>query len=102
MSESRPIYIIAVYDVDRRYGGPEEGGWWYDAGTLVRVVRTMRHEQRAYDYCNRLNRKLRSRVYGPNQGKRELSSVLSDGVYEANVWECTAPAKFPESRPYYC
>ena len=25
-----PLYVT-VYSVERRYGGPEEGGWWYDA-----------------------------------------------------------------------
>jgi hypothetical protein len=25
---------INVYEVDRAYGGPEEGGWWYDTGTF--------------------------------------------------------------------
>jgi len=25
-------YTVAVYICDRAYGGPEEGGWWYDCG----------------------------------------------------------------------
>jgi hypothetical protein len=29
-------WFVGVYLVDRCYGGPEEGGWWYDAGELVR------------------------------------------------------------------
>lgn len=28
-------YFIGVYLVDRSYGGPEEGGWWYDSGYTV-------------------------------------------------------------------
>ena len=31
------IYVNA-YAVSRRYGGPEEGGWWYDAGRPVASV----------------------------------------------------------------
>jgi DNA-directed RNA polymerase subunit RPC12/RpoP len=27
-------WSVAVYAVDRAYGGPEEGGWWYDCGDL--------------------------------------------------------------------
>lgn len=23
-------YYVTCYDIDRCYGGPEEGGWWYD------------------------------------------------------------------------
>ncbi len=26
-------YYVTVYSVGQCYGGPEEGGWWYDAGT---------------------------------------------------------------------
>lgn len=94
-------YVVAVYDVNRCFGGPEEGGWWYDSGELVRAVRLDRNEERAYAFARRLNAKLRSRTFGPNQGKRELSSVLSDGEYQADVFEGTAPRVFPERRPHY-
>lgn len=29
-------WFVGVYDVTRCYGGPEEGGQWYDAGHLIR------------------------------------------------------------------
>ena len=29
-----PVYVN-VYSVTRHYGGPEEGGWWYNAGEPV-------------------------------------------------------------------
>lgn len=98
----RGVYVVAVYDVGLSYGGPEEGGWWYDAGSLVRVCRVFRSEDRAYAYCRRLNARLSSRVFGPNVGRYPKSSVLSDGQFEACTFEDTAPAGFPESRPYYC
>lgn len=28
-------WSVAVYERGREYGGPEEGGWWYDTATLV-------------------------------------------------------------------
>lgn len=31
-------YYVNVYEIDRGYGGPEEGGWWYDSGTPVAAV----------------------------------------------------------------
>ncbi len=31
----KPLNVIAVYERSRAYGGPEEGGWWYDCGELV-------------------------------------------------------------------
>ena len=30
----RTMYVN-VYQVERAYGGAEEGGWWYDAGTVL-------------------------------------------------------------------
>lgn len=29
---------VNVYELNREYGGPEEGGWWYDTGTVVESV----------------------------------------------------------------
>lgn len=29
------MYYVNVYELDRHYGGSEEGGWWYDSGELV-------------------------------------------------------------------
>lgn len=102
MSENkRGTFVVAVYLVDRCYGGPEEGGWWYDAGNLVRTVKVFKNENRAIDYCRRLNRKLDSRTIGPNVDRRDKNSVLSEGVYEAHIYEIAAPMRFPEERPRY-
>lgn len=29
---------VNVYDVAQAYGGPEEGGWWFDTGTPVASI----------------------------------------------------------------
>jgi hypothetical protein len=29
---------ITVYSVTRHYGGPEEGGWWYDHYSAIKTV----------------------------------------------------------------
>jgi hypothetical protein len=94
-------YIVSLYLEDLAYGGPEEGGWYYSVGQLVRVIRTFADEGKAYDYCRKLNRRLESRVIGPNVGRYAMSSVLSDGEYSALVHEDKAPEYFPERRPYY-
>jgi hypothetical protein len=96
-----PKHVVAVYDVDRRFGGREEGGWWYDAGSLVRTMRVFPTEDRAVAYARRLNEKLRSRVFGPNAGKRDIGSVLSEGELQAWVMDDPAPAGFPDRKPRY-
>lgn len=97
----RHTWIVAVYNAELGYGGPEEGGWWFDTGELVRIVRTTAGEDRAYAYARKLNSKLRSREFGPNKGRRDKSSVLSDGFYEAMVYRDNAPKSFPDHRPHY-
>lgn len=32
------VLYVNVYRVTRHYGGPEEGGWWYDAGEPLASV----------------------------------------------------------------
>ncbi len=33
---SRPsLFWVAAFLTQRHYGGPEEGGWWFDRGDLV-------------------------------------------------------------------
>ncbi len=95
------MYLVSVYLEDLAYGGPEEGGWYYNTGELVRTVKLFRSEERANDYCRRLNRKLRSREFGPNKDRRDISSVLSEGIYSADVHEDFAPRHFPERKPRY-
>jgi hypothetical protein len=32
--------LINVHNVQQAYGGPEEGGWWYDKGTFLEALFT--------------------------------------------------------------
>lgn len=91
-------YVVAVYMTDREYGGAEEGGWWYDTGDIVRTVKTFRNEQKAINYCQRLNSILDKTL---NRGRRPTSSVLSTGRYAAEVWDNHAPRFYPERHPHY-
>ncbi len=94
-------FLVAAYEVNRCYGGPEEGGWWFDAGELIRILKVFKAEPQAIEFCRRLNFRLHSRKFGPNAGRRELSSVLSDGEVEARLFEQSAPEYYPEQRPHY-
>ena len=95
-------HIIAVYKVDLAYGGPEEGGWWYEVGSLVRVVRAGRSHARVLRYYQRLNGRLRSREFGPNKGRRSISCVLSAGEYCAQLHtDGCPPQSYPATRPRY-
>lgn len=86
---------IAAYDIDREWGGPEEGGWYYDTGERVdETLRSFRirdlewsdpQTKEAEDYMKFLKehndyKNCRVRVYV----------------------EVIAPKEFPNVTPRYC
>jgi len=99
--KTKSNWIVAAYDCAQAYGGPEEGGWWYDSGSLVRVLRVFHNEDKACEYARRMNRSLKDRFIGPNVGKHDYTSVLSEGMIFAEVYENQAPAGYPEVHPHY-
>lgn len=100
-------YQSALYFVTRNYGGPEEGGWWYDCGTPVSVAELtkLNFEQKwfstkdeAYRYQDSLGDWLKQ--LNEDCGNRSLSSVLSRGQYQLHVVN-GQPRPFPENTPHY-
>lgn len=91
-------FILAFFELDRRYGGPEEGGWWYDTGELVRIFRVYHDEERAYARARRAN-DLLDRL---QKRKRPVSSVTyRGGRHGVYVYENYVPKHFPSQRPHY-
>jgi hypothetical protein len=83
----KPAYLtVAVYLMDRAYGGPEEGGWYYDVGYLVSGTQRSFLAEDAPQvevYLNTLAHRLRSDE-------------------QIRVWPDKEALKyFPEQRPYY-
>jgi hypothetical protein len=39
-----PFYVV-TYEITRHYGGPEEGGWWYDWTSINEVARVFTFRQ---------------------------------------------------------
>jgi hypothetical protein len=81
---------IALYTTRREYGGPEEGGWYYDAGQLH--PETMRcfdldegFAQAAQDYYDLL-------CFKYSEFKHLQVRVTTEEV----------PVSFPKNRPFYC
>lgn len=44
MKKGKSHLYVNVYDNGRCYGGPEEGGWYYDCGDVVDSFRVKRRE----------------------------------------------------------
>lgn len=51
------LTFVTEYEVTREYGGPEEGGWYYDALHFVRVHDVLPKEE-ADERCRQLNKSL--------------------------------------------
>ena len=98
MPMPRTTHIVAIYAIDRAYGGPEEGGWWYDTGTLERIVAIRHSEEGAFELARRADRLL-SHI---ERDRRDIGSMAYGGErHAAEVFETTAPRFFPEERPHY-
>lgn len=88
-----PFYIVA-YSVARLYGGPEEGGWWYDSLVIEEV-------RKVYTFRSALvvTRELKE-AYPPPRFNR-FSAAGGDDQY---VKLCYSEADFPAEntrRPHY-
>lgn len=60
--DGRPMRCVSVYAVSRRYGGPQEGGWWWNRSDLVLALPLLKHGDR--DEIDMLRRLLMERYTG--------------------------------------
>ncbi|HEY3475151.1 MAG TPA: hypothetical protein VGK56_11115 [Anaerolineales bacterium] len=90
-------YVVAFYEIGRSHGGPEEGGWWYDTGQIVRMLGVYNSENKACEVANRANRLL-----DKIQRHKTVSSVAyKGGRYQAEVYMNFAPSFYPSHKPTY-
>lgn len=103
-----PFWTVAIYLIDRYYGGPEEGGWFYTGGDRIDheldgvskqcLLMVFTEEEAANKACTDLNVALDKTI---NVGRRDIGSMLSQGRYTAEVYNGHPPKHFPETRPHY-
>ena len=80
-----PLYVT-VYWVDRMYGGPEEGGWWYDRYDIA--VKTeggndeLSFPVRSQEEAEKLKAELQAKY--PFEAN-ELDSVNGEGTHEVMI-----------------
>lgn len=90
----KPIrWWVAVYEVDRGYGGPEEGGWYFDTGVLQLSVPCDSREQAEV---------IREIIAPDWESTSDSSSVIySGGDYRISVRKHKPADEFPERTPHY-
>lgn len=97
------MYSVGMYYVTRHYGGPEEGGWWYDRHEFVRTVqKNYDNKKAALSAARRLNREartLRLQPHGNYQGRYSVANNRDTVFYAED-----APGEHDdtdEPRPHY-
>ena len=102
------LWWVAVYLKDRIYGGPEEGGWYFDRGALVTdpaIYATLQVSPAAFASQAEADLhadRMRAGLAALNKGRRPTWSVLSEGIYEVEAIQAdTLPRYYPEYRQTY-
>jgi hypothetical protein len=87
------VQYVNIYELEQHYGGPEEGGWWFDSGRCVRSF-PCRPAQ-----VETMVRRMRAVLERSDDGKhRSMSNGTPD--YIARV-ETHTGRDFPDERPFY-
>jgi hypothetical protein len=89
------IQFLNAYDVNRIYGGAEEGGWWYDTGEPVASV-----PLRAEDELSEVEWKAYYQEKVAWSSKYDRFSVLGHDDFSMRV-QGTFGHSFPEESPHY-
>lgn len=84
-------YFVNVYDADRAYGGPEEGGWYYDTGEPVSSMRFETYNEAVAFKESIRHRFPRTGKRGNYHGGEDYDIVIEDKFAEP----------FPEETPRY-
>jgi hypothetical protein len=94
---------INVYELGREFGGPEEGGWWYDTGTYDEDLSMALPSSVPDDKVKAIAIALRDRLVQQardNEVPRVYSVLYRGGRYMVRI-EDEAGHDLPEERPYY-
>jgi hypothetical protein len=89
------LKFVVIWFNTREYGGPEEGGWWFDTGES-REVYTCHTESEVEVHQKQAEETVAKR----NEGRRPIDSVVSTGRYSVTV-EDEKPESYLAVTPHY-
>jgi len=96
-------YYIHKHEVVQQYGGPEEGGWWFDSGIPDPHwnVLSFNDDEEAYIVCRALNEA--EKIRAKREEDYEYTSVCSYNSvhYGYSVEDFPTPTWYPLHRPHY-
>lgn len=74
------VHYPELYEVSRQYGGPEEGGWWWDLYTVRHTFKARLGAESSESEREALARL--AKYINKLEGNRPISSVLSTGYIQ--------------------
>lgn len=95
-------FYVHKYAISLNYGGPEEGGWYYESGIPVQsAVYIGEDEEDAYAKCFSLNMGERARQ--KREEEYDYTSVLArmGNHYTYRVETEAVAEPYPKERPHY-
>ena len=99
--EMKLRYHVTIFFVDRRFGGNEEGEWWYDAGYPEKDLSS--HSffdlEKAREYLDKVLYPIADKI-NKDEGRREIGSSISNGCHIPMITD-GLPRHFPLHRPRY-
>ena len=109
-------YYVNKYEIDRCYGGPEEGGWYYSSGEFLgRLAGPFSERKDAevwkLENCPNGIPTEYKMGHGPYVGVDPDGNGDDDYLLRGGAWgrgtikaviEQHTGKDFPETRPYYC
>ena len=95
------VWSVAIYEAGLSYGGPEEGGWWFEQGTLQELP-VLYFDNRS-DAIAAMNFVQDLMDVSPewNKNRPAISSVNSYGVFRARINDGHPVKHYPARRPHY-
>ncbi len=92
--EGQDPTTITIHEAVLNYGGPEEGGWWYESGYPCLTHCVFSKKQAIREYL----------IYAEEYevwDQPDLGLTSTHGKYDINYSNDYAKL-YPESKPYYC
>src|SRR5271165_5922510 len=77
LNSGHPVFVALVLE-DRQFGGPEEGGWWFDTGRVS-------YQSPAYTVEAIKALVASYRQHEDNEGAYGIGSVCCGGVYVIHI-----------------
>jgi len=96
------MYYVHKHAISLEYGGPEEGGWWYEHGIPTGFsFGPIEDEENAYAQSRALNELEYERR--EREEKYDFTSVLAKlgNHYAYTVEDFSTPVPYPSTRPHY-